>query len=50
MDRLKAIFIGASCAVFVGFAYYNFKKLFGSGGGGDGKPTDLKVKIVSKQE
>ncbi len=29
MDRLKAIFIGASCTIFAAFAYYNIKKLFG---------------------
>ncbi len=39
MDKLKAIFIGASCTIFAAFAYYNIKKLFGSDDPSTSAPT-----------
>jgi hypothetical protein len=39
MDKLKVIFIGASCTIFAVFAYYNIRKLFGSGGDDPSPPS-----------
>lgn len=33
MNKIKALFIGGSCAIFAVFTYYNYKKLFGRGEG-----------------
>ncbi len=49
MDKIKALFVGASCTIFAFFTYYNYKRLFG--GGGDkgnkyGGAADVKLNVV----
>lgn len=47
MDKLKVVFIGASCTIFAAFAFYNIKKLFGGGDDPTKRtPTPSKLSVL----